>query len=167
MLIAAMLGGALFGFLAAGVVGWLILGSSATFAFGGAVAGLVLVAMEPCPKCLQSQQNQGLLRSFWTGYVQVLWSITIAIIPIVIVGFVASGAIGAIASIPASVADILDGMWAMIGVWAYLCPRILGGVLSTSAASVGLLMALTLVRKKIAAWSSRECAAATEADKAK
>jgi len=154
MLIAVMLGGALFGFLAAGVVGWLIFGPSPKFALCGAFIGLLLVAIEPCSECLKPHLTVNLRRSFWSGYLLAVWKLTIGIIPIMLLGSVFAVVIPMIVAVLASTTDLLALATDLTLFWAVLSLKVIAGVLLTSAASLALLVTYTALKRRFRASSA-------------
>lgn len=151
MLIAVMLGGGLFGFLAAGVVGWLIFGPSLKFALWGSSVGFLLVLMEPCPEFLKPRLTVKLRRSFWVGYLLALGKLTIGVVGIIMLLLLFVVVTTVRMAVTGSTTAPLALAGDMMVFWADTSLRIVAGVLLTSAASIGLLMAFAAVRRRMVA----------------
>jgi hypothetical protein len=139
----------MFGFLAAGAVGWLIFDPSPKFALWGASVGFLTVLMGDFPDCLKRHLTVNLRRSFWAGYLLALGRLTIGVVGIILMLllFVAAGPV--LTAITGSTTDALTLAGDMLGFWAYTSLRFVAGVWLTSVASIALLTAYVMLKRKL------------------
>jgi hypothetical protein len=149
MLFSAMIGGAVFGFLAAGVVGWMIWGPGLRFASWGAFFGLLLVATGKWPEFLKSHLTVNHRRSFWAGYLLALGTLGIGVIPMLLaLGLFFVVVVPVTVTISGSTTDLGITIGDMLVFWGDLSMRVLAGVLLTCAVSILLLAGYAALKRR-------------------